>query len=44
MLGVTVPSKYGGMDLDAKYAAVHWEEQMYVVNSNLASFDQLSQV
>jgi alkylation response protein AidB-like acyl-CoA dehydrogenase len=29
LLGVTVPEEYGGMGLDAKYAAVHWEEQAY---------------
>lgn len=29
MLGVTVPEEYGGMGLDAKFAAVHWEEQAY---------------
>jgi alkylation response protein AidB-like acyl-CoA dehydrogenase len=29
LLGVTVPEEYGGLGLDAKYAAVHWEEQSY---------------
>ncbi len=33
MLGVTVPEKYGGSGLDALYAAVHWEEQMYAGTS-----------
>jgi alkylation response protein AidB-like acyl-CoA dehydrogenase len=35
MLGVTVPEKYGGLGLDAKYAAVHWEEQSYSLNSGV---------
>ncbi len=29
MLCVTVPEQYGGANLDALYAAVHWEEQSY---------------
>lgn len=29
MLGVTMPEEYGGMGLDALYAAVNWEEQSY---------------
>lgn len=29
LLCVTVPEEYGGMGLDIKYAAVHWEEQAY---------------
>jgi long-chain-acyl-CoA dehydrogenase len=33
MLGVTVPEEYGGLGLDAKYAAVNWEEQSYALNS-----------
>lgn len=33
MLGVTVPPEYGGMGLDIKYSAVHWEEQMYALAS-----------
>jgi long-chain-acyl-CoA dehydrogenase len=33
MLGVTVPTDYGGMGLDIKYSAVHWEEQMYAYAS-----------
>ena len=33
MLGVTVPAEYGGMGLDVKYAAVHWEEQLYAFAS-----------
>lgn len=33
MLGVTVPEKYGGSGLDALYAAVNWEEQMYAGTS-----------
>lgn len=33
MLGVTVPPEYGGMGLDIKYSAVHWEEQMYSLAS-----------
>ena len=35
MLGVTVPEEYGGLGLDAKYAAVHWEEQSYALNSGV---------
>lgn len=33
MLGVTVPEKYGGLGVDVKYSAVHWEEQMYTLSS-----------
>mmetsp|Transcript_10948 Transcript_10948/g.17844 ORF Transcript_10948/g.17844 Transcript_10948/m.17844 type:complete len:427 (+) Transcript_10948:78-1358(+) len=29
LLCVTVPEEYGGMGLDVRYAAVHWEEQAY---------------
>jgi long-chain-acyl-CoA dehydrogenase len=29
LLCVTVPSEFGGMGLDIKYSAVHWEEAMY---------------
>jgi alkylation response protein AidB-like acyl-CoA dehydrogenase len=29
LLCVTMPEQYGGMGLDVKYAAVHWEEQSY---------------
>lgn len=29
LLCVTVPEEYGGMGLDIRYAAVHWEEQAY---------------
>lgn len=29
LLCVTVPEAYGGMALDIRYAAVHWEEQAY---------------
>lgn len=35
MLGVTVPEEYGGLGLDAKYAAVHWEEQSYALSSGV---------
>ncbi|CAE7442143.1 Acadl, partial [Symbiodinium microadriaticum] len=33
MLCVTVPEKYGGLGVDVKYSAVHWEEQMYTLSS-----------
>ena len=29
LLCVTVPPEFGGMGLDVRYAAVHWEEQSY---------------
>lgn len=29
MLCVSAPEKYGGLELDCLYAAVHWEEQAY---------------
>lgn len=29
LLCVTCPEEYGGMGLDVRYAAVHWEEQAY---------------
>ena len=33
MLGVTVPEEYGGLGVDIKYSAVHWEEQSYAFTS-----------
>jgi long-chain-acyl-CoA dehydrogenase len=37
MLCVTVPPEFGGMGLDVKYSAVHWEEQSYA-NANGPGF------